>query len=263
MKFIRIFWGDLDEFDGKFANQIKNVSTYNFENEIVFVWGTANDKFLTDLGYKTHKISDLPFNPDFSSKHHMYDHKGLIHKLFAFDLAVQMYGEVVFIDWDCYKVKDIDSNFYDLIKGGNELQVPLYAYPIEVLHNLTVTIDITYKSFFSKLSSYLEKYAYIYSDSYIIPNTGFMYCRNKEVSHKLLNIALEHKLETVPDELSVLLYSLESNFDTLEDYINKFEPRVIFGKHAGEADPIWNEHLINLYSFIETKINKEIYFHHV
>ena len=39
------------------------------------------------------------------------------------------YDEILFLDWDCKFIGELDNDFYKLLKNGNPLQIPLYTYP--------------------------------------------------------------------------------------------------------------------------------------
>lgn len=252
-KFIRIFWGDVK----KYEHQILKCDRVD---ETVFVYGKKNEEYLKQKGFDTYLMSEEPYDHSIASDHTMFDHRSLIHKLVAFDTAVKKYGEVVFIDWDCYKVKDIDEEFFSLLRKGNNLQVPLYIYPKEELNKLCDSdMNIKYKNFFGKLRDYLIDLSYDFEGNYVIPNTGFMYCNNSDISSKLVSIALDNNLETVPDELAVLLMYKDW---PMEEYINKIEPNVVYGKHHADNSE-WNDCQLNLNKFIADKVYKKIYFHHV
>ena len=253
IKFIRIFWGDAE----KYKHQILKCHRVN---ETVFVYGKNNEDLFKELGFDTYLMNDEPYDTSIASDHTMFDHRSLHHKLVAFNKAVEIYGEVIFLDWDCYKVKDIDDNFFKLVQSGYSLQVPLYIYPKDTLQELCDSdMNIKYKGFFTKLKDYLTSIGYSHQDNYVIPNTGFMYCRDSLISSKLVELSNENNLETVPDELSVLLYFNKLSF---EEYIDTVEPYVIFGKHHSDNSK-WNDCQLKLNSFISDKILKDIYFHHV
>lgn len=253
MKFIRIFWGDVK----RYKRQILNCHRVN---EVVYVFGKDNQEFFVDKGFETVLLSDDSYDISIASDHTFKDHSSLIHKLVALDAAVKKYGEVIFLDWDCYKVRDIDDNFFTFLKEGNAFQVPLYVYPKTELTKLCESdLDTEYGGFFNKLKSYLDNLSYEFRDSYVIPNTGFIYCRSSDISSKLVTLAKDNKLETVPDELAVMLMFKDL---TLNEYIHKVEPNVIFGKHH-QTNSDWNECQLQLNDYISNQIRKQIYFHHV
>lgn len=265
MKFIRIFWGDLEVFDSKFKTQIAESSKHIQDNEIVMVWGKDNEEYLKSLGYETFLIDTNPWRKEYGVGHHMFNHTSLLHKLYAFNLAVETYKEVLFLDWDCYKTKEYDDNFYNYLKQGGSLQVPLYIYPFEGIEDLQSKNNQPefVVNFIAKLETFLKKYSYDSELGYIIPNTGFMYCRNSDISRLLVEKALEYKLEAVPDEFAVMVYALDKNYD-LYDYIEKIEPNVTFGKHqTGEGEDYWEHAQVFINSLTSSIIKKDIYFHHV
>lgn len=253
IKFVRIFWGDIKPYK-------KQILKSHKVNEVVFVYGTDNETFFKDRGYETVLMSKSPYDRSLASNHTFIDHSSLLHKLVAFDAAVKKYGEVIFLDWDCYKIKDIDDNFFELIKEGNNLQVPLYVYPKKELDKLIESdLNKKYKGFFKKLKEYLDKLSYEFENNYVIPNTGFMYCRSSDISSKLISLAKEKKLSTVPDELAVMHMYKDLS---LEEFSCKVEPKVVFGKHH-ETNNYWNDCQLRLNEFISSKVDKNIYFHHV
>lgn len=254
IQIIRAFWGSLETY----KHQIEKAPRYDEE---IIVWGKENFEYLVNRGYKCTMVSEQPYDYTIAAAHTFVDHSSLIHKLKAIDIAVEKFNEIIFLDWDCYNIKNLDSSFYATIRQGNELQVPLYVYPKEALDRLVKSdIDIEYFSFFSKLADYLEEYAYKLDDDFIIPNTGFIYCNNKTITEKLLDIAITNNLQTVPDELAVLFYAKELELD-LDGFITKFEPSVINGKF--QDNPEWIESQNKLDEYIKAKVDKNIFFHHV
>ena len=265
MKFIRIFWGDLEVFDSKFKTQITNAAQDIQDNEVVMVWGEENNKFLKDLGYTTYLISNNPWKEEFGTGHHMFNHTSLLHKLYAFNIAVDYFDEVLFLDWDCYKIKEYDKTFYSYLESGSPFQVPLYIYPFQAIKDLQNKENYPdfIVNFINKLEVFLKKYSYNSELGYIIPNTGFMYCKDSDISSELLNIALDKKLEAVPDEFAVMVYALQNNL-SLDDYINTIEPNVTYGKHqTGEGEEYWQQAQIYMNNLTSSKIKKDIYFNHV
>lgn len=254
IQIIRAFWGSLETY----KTQIETAPRYDEE---VIVWGKENFEYLVNRGYKCTMVSEQPYDYTIAAAHTFVDHSSLIHKLKAIDLAVEKFNEIIFLDWDCYNVKNLDSSFYSLVRQGNEFQVPLYVYPKEALEKLVKSdIDIEYYHFFSKLADYLEEHAYRLNEDYVIPNTGFIYCNNKIVTEKLIDIAITNNLQTVPDELAVLYYAKELELD-LDGFISKFEPSVINGKF--QDNPEWIESQNKLDEYIKAKVEKNIFFHHV
>jgi len=254
MEFIRILWGEFD----KYKEQIIQAREDNL-NETVLVWGRDNFTKLKELGYKCMILSEDSYDYKIAKAHTFEDHRSLIHKIKAIGLALEVFDEVVFVDWDVRKIKPIDSNFYDLIKNkDSQLQVPLYVYPKKAFGVLLEDVKETVmQNFFVKLQDFIEEYSYEKGSNLILPNTGFFYCSNKKIIGEMLSI-IEHKnLQTVPDELSVFVWA---NCE-MDDYILKYEPSVIGVKEHGYE--WWNVEEHELMQYKKTMINKDIYFEHL
>lgn len=258
MKFIRTFWGDVHSMGTRYTDQIEEAISDSL-NELVYVWGKSNYDYLVERGFDCVLISEDSYHRELASNHTFWDHRSLNHKLWVVDTAVEEHDEIVFLDWDCRLIKPIDSKFYEYLRSGNELQVPLYLYPSTALDWLIdKTEDTDVSPFFHKLKKFMLKYSYRWNEHHIIPNTGFIYRRNSNL--KLLDISLKHKLETVPDEFSVFIHAFNEMGYSMIDYIKNFEPNVIGGKEHHED---WWVNLQNKFdNFINDFIVKDLYFEH-
>lgn len=254
MEFIRILWGDFD----KYKEQIIQAKQDGL-NETVLVWGRSNFEKLKQLGYKCMILGEDAYDYKIAKAHTFEDHRSLIHKIKAIGLALEVFDEIIFVDWDVRKIKEIDSNFYDLIKNKNsELQVPLYVYPKKAFDILLNDVkEPTMQIFFTKLQYFIEKYSYKVDDNLVLPNTGFFYCSNKKIIDQMLSIIESENLQTVPDELSVFAWSNCK----MNDYILKYEPSVIGVKEHGYE--WWNIEEFELMKYKQTMMNKDIYFEHL
>lgn len=259
MKIVRTFWGDLHSMGTRYTDQIKEALQDNL-GEIVYVWGRENYNYISQLGYECKLISEEPYDYSIASNHTFWDYKSLIHKLKCIDIAVKEYGEIIFIDWDCQKLRSLDSDFYQTLSNGNEFQVPLYVYPKHALGWLVEkTKQETTNGFFIKLTEMMQLHSYEFGTNYVIPNTGFIYCRNSEVTERLLELCDIHNLESVPDEFAVMCYAKELGYN-LDSYIQNIEPKAIAGKlHSEEW---WINEQAMLDSYIRSKIDKNLYFKH-
>jgi hypothetical protein len=254
MQFIRILWGDFE----KYKHQIVDAKKDNL-NEIVFVWGNDNKTKLEELGYECYLVNPNPYDLSIADNHTFINHKSLIHKIVGIKTALEIYEEIIFVDWDCRKEKEIDNYFFELIKSKeSKLQVPLYTYPVVAFEMMLNDIkDDVVNNFISKLRDYVEKYSFRYGNNYIIPNTGFFYCGDINIVNKLLELINENDLQTVPDELSVFLFYKDLG---LEGYIEKIEPLVIGGKMHGYK--WWNSIEDSFEAHKQKNIKKCIYFNH-
>ena len=259
MQIVRTFWGDVHSMGSRYTDQINEAINDNL-NEIVYVWGIDNFNYISNLGFNCVLVSEEPYDYSIASNHTFWDYRSLIHKLKCIDIAIKEFGEIIFVDWDCRKLKELDSEFYETLTNGNELQVPLYVYP---KHALKWLIDKTksesINGFFITLNKFIQLYSYEYNDNYVIPNTGFIYCRNGDITERLLELCDIYKLESVPDEFAVMLYSKELNY-SLTDYIMNIEPKVIAGKEHVEEFWINEQNIFD--NHISNIINKDIYFKH-
>ena len=260
---IRGWWGYLDFFEGKYRKQIFTEGNSKLEQQ-VYVYGSSNAAQLEMNGYKgkVSLMSTQEYDYRIASNHTLYDHRSLIHKLKILKKGLEQNSSVLFLDWDMQFKKAFDDDFYKSLEGYN-LQVPLYLYPKSEIESLVGTDDDRkYFLFFTKLNYYLKQYAWIYEDSYVIPNTGFIYCNDVKIADELIKIAIKEQLTTVPDELAVLFYMHKLGY-SMEDYIKNVEPSSISGKDCGNDN--WNAKGKLLENYIETikGEKKNIYLEHL
>ncbi|MAJ29490.1 MAG: hypothetical protein CMJ92_08825, partial [Planctomycetes bacterium] len=185
-------------------------------------------------------------------------------KLQALDLALQEFGEVLLLDWDCFILKPFDKNFYNSLKE-KPIQIPLY---IQHKDTKNAVLEMLVKDQSPSLLRELEdlevgmnKYGWEWEEGVIAPNFGFVYCRDKSFGKKLVDIALEHDLNSVVDEFATLIY-----VDcTLEEYIEKYVPRVVKGR--SDQMIIYDTRIHKLSrkfsKWLDTKVNITNYFEHV
>ena len=259
---IRGWWGDLDIFDGKYRKQIQQQGNTFFQK--LYLYGDdKSQSFFQKEGFVEYTLlSSSKYDYRLASNHTLYDHRSLLHKLKILQKALEVDKSVLFLDWDMNFLKELDENFLSSLEGSN-LQIPLYLYPKTEIEKLVNTEeDRKYFLFFTKLNDYLKKDAWIFEDSYVIPNTGFIFCNDKIIADELLNIAIKEQLTTVPDELAVLYYMKKIGY-SLDDYIKNFEPIAISGKDCGNEE--WNAKGKLLEKYIEEVkgVKKDLYFEHL
>lgn len=254
MKFIRILWGDFT----KYESQIIDAKQDNLD-EIVFVWGIENRDKLVSLGYECVLIDDKPYDYNIADAHTFINYRSLIHKIKAIGIALTLFEEVIFVDWDVRKIREVDCKFYeDIRKKNSSIQVPLYVYPKKAFCILDEEIeDASMRSFLQELQNYVKTYSYEVNDNYILPNTGFFYCNSPEIISELLSIIHELDLKTIPDELSVWVWCKR----TLVEYIKTMEPSGIGAKEHGYD--WWNKYEIDLLNYKKQYCHKDIYFEHL
>jgi hypothetical protein len=250
IKIIRVLWG------GNVNHEIPRIPLYP-EQEVVYCFDYESFWFIQELGYEAKLVKDTKFDGKKG-----YNKFG--RKLQALDLALQEFGEVLLLDWDCFILKPFDKNFYDSLKE-KPIQIPLY---IQHKDTKNAVLEMLVKDQSPSLLRELEdlevgmnKYGWEWEEGVIAPNFGFVYCRDKSFGKKLVDIALEHNLNSVVDEFATLIY-----VDcTLEEYIEKYVPRVVKGR--SDQMIIYDTRIHKLSrkfsKWLDTKVDITNYFEHV
>ena len=255
MRFIRAFWGDLRVDKQKYVNELKNAALNKSLNEIVYVWGEENYKFIRSLGYQSVLVSSEP--TEFGSNTIMDGVNFFLHKYKALELGIKEFGEVIFLDWDVDYIKPIDDNFYEKIKkNGSSLQIPLYTFPIngyiDYINMRTPNLSKEWKEFTQLHYDSLLDGSY-FLDSYLCsPCTCFIYCSDIKVIEEFYKISNE--VNTFSDE-SVWGEWGRKDYD-LDGWILNHEPLVCNAKYD------WHFNQKELNDYMSEMINKDLYFIH-
>lgn len=229
------------------------------KNEYVFVWGNANTEFLKNLGYQT---LPLHYNDTFDNYNTHLHHYG--HKLEALKLADELFDEYLFLDWDVGIVKDIDDRFWELVRSGNDVQCPIYAYNKNYINDIldwytkkgTLTKNI--EDFLKYHIKGLNKYSWQTEDLYILPNFCYFYSNKSKVATRLYEIMNKNNLDTCIEEFAMWIYSNCS----LDEYISKYEPQVIRGKERDVNLPNMDLAFKTINEYVGERVKKEIYLYH-
>jgi hypothetical protein len=264
---IRALWGETDRTKNEvFQNPI-------FADEIVITWGVENESFLKSLGYKVVCLSEFSSDANYSTIHSHF-----MHKLLAVQHAGKIFDEFIFLDWDCYLAKPMDDNFYEELRNGNEIQIPLYAYHdsegIGIVDIMTHSAQERYNNEVSPvLISYIEsneaqlrKYCWTFENTLVTPNFSFVYTRNPNLGTELIKIATDNDILNCIEEHAFYLFADCS----LDEYILRFEPTVTYGTHNDtrmhmerKGYDLSSDPVIKINKYIDTKVNKNIYFKHI
>jgi hypothetical protein len=242
IEFIRILWGDFKD--------IKPTPLYN---ETVYVWGSDNYNKLIDLGYKCVLMSN-------ENTIHDNENTKFLHKLIGLKEASLKHDKFIFMDWDVEIERELDDEFFGEF-DGKEFLMPTYSYPNEYLSLTDKLLDIGAKNWTNQQIIEMERYGWREEDIIVLPNAGFIFCADKFIPSRLLEIALEYNLTTLVEEFAMFIYS-QSDF---KSYILKYEPSVIFGR---PIDTIFTIHNIKrnteiiLHNKIEQLIRKNVYLTH-
>lgn len=249
VKIVRVLWGD------SVNHELPKVPIFSGQ-EVVYCFDYESFWFAQDLGYECKLVKDDLFP---GKKLNNFG-----RKLQALDLALQEYDEVLMLDWDCYLLKPLDKNFYDSLKE-KPIQIPLYIQHEDTAQAIIEIQDISpSKSFIDEMKLMekgFHKYGWKWEEGIVAPNFGFVYCRDKSLGKKLVDIAIKEDLTTVVDEFATLIY-----VDcTLEEYIEKYTPRVLKGR--SDQNLIYDNRLHDISrkftKWLDTKIEISEYFEHV
>jgi hypothetical protein len=260
IKIIRCIWGkndhqffekNLKSYHDECIIAKENDDKYGIDNQMVIVWDEPNRILMENLGYPYHYMGESnPFSLNLN----------FLHKILALEKAMEMYDEILFIDWDCFAQKPLDENFVNLMRSRGEVQIPLYFYPNEILkgfYSINPKVD-RYDHYFNMFFYHIIRNGkWNFDNGITIPNAGFIYCRNKRFFKDLLEIQKIHGIISNIEEVCALLY-FNNSINSTDEYLDTIEPLVCLGKDDEEM--MGKQIILNEYS--TKKLNKDIYFIH-
>lgn len=200
--FMRALWGVYDNtnrilrrrfrVDKHLQNALDN--KYNFDF-ITYVFGEENYKYLVSRGIKNCILIDKNPAPYDLLKEH-YRHK---LECMRYALEVDGYDEMIHLDWDCYPVKRLPTNFWEIMGKKEAFQANLFKF--KHLKCPWRTIDKT-----------------------VVPNGGFVYMRNKEYPTKIIKI-WEEKLKgnSAEPPMAMFVDDLMGGWKGCDYYWNLYE----------------------------------------
>ena len=108
----------------------------------------------------------------------------------------------------------------------------------------------------------VPKYHWKFEDSFIIPNFGCVYSRDKNYGNDLIKIAKKYNIKGLVEELSMWKYANCS----LKEYIKQFQPNYVLG--VSDSKLIEQKHTIQIIqrqfnNYLKTQINYKPYLEHV
>lgn len=254
IKFIRAFWGDLNHHNGRHINEIKRTSEYERLDEVVYVWGKDNQKFIESFGFKTILVHNNPYQygVDYLEDCRTF----FLHKLMAIYNGIRDYKKVVFLDWDIIPQKKVDDNFFQQLQSP--LQIPLYSFPKNYESIvLDEWKDIGYrdKKYLNIQNQLIQEFGWNFGEDKVIPNTSFVYCDDIKLIETFIHINRYDEKTMISDEFPILYYFKNKKIG-LNEYIKKYEPTVSNAKFETH----FNQKSLNQY--IEKLIHKDLYFIH-
>jgi len=127
--FVRVLWGIHDHQGRRFYKRRTKI-----DNDIllqkqakymppfkVFVFGEDNYKSLVDDGFDCIMADKRPIVWDMNKQQFR-------HKIEAFKLGIEIFDEMIFLDWDMYPLKLVPCDFWDVLGKKNSLQAILRMY---------------------------------------------------------------------------------------------------------------------------------------
>ena len=159
--FIRGLWGIYEHQDRRFYkrrvkldNDIKMISlNKNAQKHVTYVFGEDNYKYLIDRGFDARLVDKRPIVWDM-------DKEQFRHKLEVLYQGLQEFDEIVFLDWDCTECRPLPLDFWDKLAQKEPIQAVLRQY-------------------------HKKKAPWRKIDQRKIPETSFVYIRNKEIGAEL------------------------------------------------------------------------------
>lgn len=254
IKIIRVLWVN-KEYENTF-NEVPIIPTY--PNQIVYVWGEEINKHLLDLGYQTRLIQDNTFNETSNTEYG--------RKLIALDLALQEFGEVLLLDWDCHILRPFDNNFYNYLQS-KPIQCPLYTQHVDTtnaLYEVFIKDDETlkkFKPFAEEMERSFNKYSWKVEEGLVSPNFCCVYSRDKNFAKELIDISLKNDIKGCVEEHAMWIYSNCS----LEEYLEKYQPLFVQGVSDDRTDHSFRISQVQrkLNSYIDSKLPMDLYLKHI
>jgi len=252
IKIIRAYWGS----NPATIKELPPFPVYP-KQEIVYVWGEDNESMFKELGYETRLVSEDLY-PYFNTDNTQYG-----NKLIALKLALEEFKEVIMLDWDCYILRPLDTQFYEYLKS-RPVQCPLYSQHSKVISALLEAFpnpSNKLSQFFLKMEEGFSKYSWELGDGLISPNFSMIYTRDITLGQVLLDIAIENKLEGCIEEHAFYIYSS----CTLEEYLEKYQPYFIQGVSQDRTnhDLMISKVQSHLNNHIDSKLPMDLYVKHI
>jgi len=224
MKLVRALWGNRKDI----RNEIPIKPQHD---EVVYVWGMDNLKYLQLLGYETRFIEDTI----------EHDYK---LKLDAIDLAYKEFGKILFLDWDCIQTTSINGLEF------NSPSMPLYSYPKNYIHSSSE--QYINNSICVEIHEQIQKYAWELDDSYVLPNACCISVDGFNLGKELKSIHAEHKFNTLVEEFAFKVFTN----CTLDEYIQLYDSPYLYGRQDSQYFIVGGER-VNTSKKLNTYIGKK------
>jgi len=200
--FMRALWGIYDNShrilqrrfrtDKHIQHALKNQTDFEF---ITYVFGEENYKLITEMGIKNCiLINKNPAPYDLLKE--QYRHK---LEVIRYAMEEDGYDQMIHLDWDCYPIKRIPTNFWETMGKKEAFQSNLFRF--KRLKCPWRTIDRT-----------------------VVPNGGFVYMRDKSYPARVIKI-WEEKLygPSAEPPLAMFVDELMGGWQGVDKYFDLHE----------------------------------------
>ena len=233
--FIKTLWGVYKK-ERRFKHRLSINDHFDFlklnpyeQPFIAMVFGEDNYKQLIDLGFNCRLVDKRPVVWDMEKEQFR-------HKLEALKCGMQIFDEMVYLDWDTQLIKPFPDNFWDVLNEKAPIQASLRQY-------------------FQPRIKWREE------DKRKVPCAAFIYLRDKTIPDKLIKIWEE--IGRPWSEETVLMKYIENlmgGWKGIDEYWKNFEPEFF---HLEGGCKIYTDEMLktknNIYEhFIGKIIRKEL-----
>lgn len=169
----------------------------------VLVFGSDNCRKMIDLGFSCILIDRRSVITIGSGGRGI----GLSHKLLAYEVAMNMFDEAIFLDFDCQQVKTLPKTFWIDHAYKDTFQASLFRYRYHK------SARITWRK----------------TDSKLVPNGGYVYLRGKEIAKQLIQMMLllrgrGHNINNEETVLAAYVDHSGSGWQGVDNYMAKHQP---------------------------------------
>lgn len=180
----------------KVEEDIKKCLERNFKVDFVtYVFGKENYEGLIRKGVQSVLIHDSPYK--YSPVKGLYQ-----HKLDAYQYIMKDYDEIVFLDWDTDLIKELPSDFWDVLGKKEIFQASLTNYRTPRL-----------------------KHRIILKDNKATPTGAFVYMRDKSIPKRLIELnKMAPNQWSCETAYALLTDELMGGWKGIDIYWDKFEP---------------------------------------
>jgi len=216
--FVRVLWG-VRNFEKRFRHRIGlddhfkylKLNTYD-QPFTAFVFGSDNYKQLIDMGFNCQLVDERPVVWDMETQQFR-------HKLEALKLGMELFDEMVFLDWDTQLTSPLPPDFWNVLKEKEDIQASLRQY-------------------------HRRRINWRKEDARKVPCAAFIYIRDKAIPDRLIKIWEE--LGKPWTEETVLMKFIDERmggWKGIEEYWRRFEP--VFFNLEGDGTRIYSDELLN------------------